>query len=220
MQDAIAKKMTAELPQADEIFLVDDDPAVRDVLKTIFSRAGYAITSFAEGNSLLASMRTQVPACIILDVNIPGRSGIEILKTLNSLNYSGPVLVISGEGDIPMAVDAMRNGALDFVEKPFRGHELVERVSAAIAAARGNREEASTNMGALHFPGRPPLTAREKQVLEQIALGASNKEAARVLGISPRTVELYRARIMEKFGAKNAADLIRVVMSEGRRPSA
>jgi FixJ family two-component response regulator len=125
--------------------------------------------------------------------------------------------MISGQGDIAMAVDAIKNGALDFIEKPFRGSEIVSRLDEAIGAfARRRAEEAVPSIASLHFPGREPLTRRERDVLEQFASGASNKEAGRRLGISPRTIEDHRANIMKKLGARNAADLIRIVMSASR----
>src|SRR5579871_1423830 len=117
-----------------EVFIVDDDPAIREVLSLVFSQAGFRATCFADGAALLASARVTVPACIILDVNIPGRSGLDILKQLNAEDYPAPIFVISGEGDIPMAVNAIRNGALDFIEKPFRGADVVARVKESIAA--------------------------------------------------------------------------------------
>jgi FixJ family two-component response regulator len=125
--------------------------------------------------------------------------------------------MISGQGDIPMAVNAIKNGALDFIEKPFRGSEIVSRLNDAIAAfVRRQSESSMTKVGALHFPGREPLTRREREVLEQFTAGASNKEAGRTLGISPRTIEDHRANIMKKLGARNAADLIRIVMTASR----
>jgi FixJ family two-component response regulator len=200
-----------------QIFVVDDDPAIRDVLAMVFSRAGYEVVSFADGASLLAAAGTRSPTCIILDVHIPGKSGLDILKELNTRDYPAPVFIMSGKGDIPMAVDAIKNGALDFIEKPFRGSEVVTRVREAVEAhARRQASEAAAERNVFHFPGREPLTPREQDVLSQIVSGASNKEAGRHLGISPRTIEVHRARIMEKLGAKNAADLIRITLSEGR----
>src|SRR5262249_9145250 len=190
---------------------------IRDVLSTVFARDGFEVTNFADGASLLASARGRTPVCIILDVHIPGRSGLDILKELNAQDYPVPIFIMSGQGDIPMAVDAIRNGALDFIEKPFRGSEVVSRVQEAIEASR--RRQATSGAPetpSMQFPGREPLTRREREVLAQIVAGASNKEAGRQLGISPRTIEVHRARIMEKLGAKNAADLIRIVMSEGQ----
>jgi FixJ family two-component response regulator len=196
-----------------EIFIVDDDPAVRQVLVAVFARSGYQLTCFAEGNALLVAARARTPVCIILDVHIPGRSGLEILKDLNAQEYPAPIFIISGQGDIPMAVEAIKGGALDFIEKPFRGSEIVERVETAVTAW-GSRRSAGTP--SIQFPGRQPLTPRERDVLAHVVAGASNKEAARGLGISPRTVEVHRARIMEKLDARNVADLMRIVMNEGR----
>jgi len=200
-----------------EIFVVDDDPAVRETLSVVLSAGGYEVICFADGAALLAVARSRAPACILLDVHIPGKSGLDILKELRGEDYPAPIFMISGQGDIAMAVSSIKNGALDFIEKPFRGGEIVTRLNEAISAfARRQAENASTKIGSLHFPGREPLTRREREVLEQFASGASNKEAGRTLGISPRTIEDHRANIMKKLGAKNAADLIRIVMTASR----
>jgi FixJ family two-component response regulator len=209
--------MSQEAPSAGEIFVVDDDPAIRDVLTTVFARDGFEVTNFADGASLLASARARTPVCIILDVHIPGRSGLDILRELNAQDYPVPIFIMSGQGDIPMAVDAIKHGALDFIEKPFRGSEIVARVREALEAQTRQRAEPSTSVpSSFHFPGHEPLTRREQDVLSRIVAGASSKEAGRDLGISPRTIEVHRARIMEKLGAKNAADLVRIVYAHGR----
>jgi FixJ family two-component response regulator len=196
-----------------EIFIVDDDPAVRDALSVVLTLENYHVTSFADGGTFLTAARTRTPSCIILDVHMPGRSGLDILKDLNAQHYPAPILIISGQGDIPMAVDAVKNGALDFIEKPFDADTVVTRVREAIEATERRRSNAGAPDGLANFPGRELLTPREREVLAQIASGASNKEAGRLLGISPRTIEVHRARIMEKLGAKNAADLVRIVLS-------
>jgi len=195
-----------------EIFIVDDDPAIRKLLSTVFERAGYQVTCFAEGASLLAAARAVTPTCIILDINIPGRSGLDILKQLNAEDYPAPIFMISGQGDVPMVVDAIKNGALDYIEKPFLPSEVVKRVKESIEA-RSHRSTNAANPRSFRFPGREPLSSRECDVLAQIVAGASSKEAGRELGVSPRTIEFHRARIIEKVGAKNTADLIRIVMS-------
>jgi FixJ family two-component response regulator len=205
--------MTQAAPTKGEIFIVDDDPAIRQMLSMLFSEAGYQATCFAEGASFLAAARAVTPACIILDVNIPGPSGLDILKQLNAMDYPAPIFVISGNGDIPMAVDAIRNGALDFIQKPFRGEAVVARVQESIAAWARRQSDVAAAARSFGFPTREPLTARECDVLTQIVAGASSKEAGRLLGISPRTIEFHRARIIEKVGAKNTADLIRIVMT-------
>jgi FixJ family two-component response regulator len=200
-----------------EIFVVDDDPAVREMLSVVLSAGGYQVICFADGAALLAVARSRTPSCILLDVNIPGKSGLDILRELHGEDYPAPIFMISGQGDIAMAVSAIKNGALDFIEKPFRGSEIVARLDEAIGAyARRQAENSASNVGSMHFPGREPLTRREREVLEQFASGASNKEAGRHLGISPRTIEDHRANIMKKLGARNATDLIRIVMTAQR----
>src|SRR4051794_30467073 len=200
-----------------EIFVVDDDPAVRETLSVVLSAGGYEVICFADGAALLAVGRSRTPSFILLDVNIPGKTRLDIFKEVRGEDYPAPIFMISGRGDIAMAVSAIKNGALDFIEKPFRGGEIVARLNEAIGAfARRQAENSSTKIGSLHFPGREPLTRREREVLEQFASGASNKEAGRTLGISPRTIEDHRANIMKKLGAKNAADLIRIVMTASR----
>src|SRR5262245_794734 len=197
-----------------EIFVVDDDPAVRDTLSMVLSAAGYKVICFADGAALLSVARSRTPACILLDVHIPGKSGLDILKELHGEDYPAPIFMISGQGDIAMAVSAIKNGALDFIEKPFRGSEIVSRLNEAIDAyTRRQAETSASRVASLHFPGREPLTRREREVLEQFTAGASNKEAGRSLGISPRTIEDHRANIMKKLGARNAADLVRIVMT-------
>jgi FixJ family two-component response regulator len=201
-----------------EIFVVDDDAAVRDTLSMVLSAAGYQVICFADGAALLAVARNRTPACILLDVHIPGKSGLDILRELHGEDYPAPIFMISGQGDIAMAVSAIKNGALDFIEKPFRGSEIVARLDEAIGAY-ARRQAQSSSIATLHFPGREPLTRREREVLEQFTSGASNKEAGRTLGISPRTIEDHRANIMKKLGARNAADLVRIVMTAQQRAS-
>ena len=204
-------------PAIGEVFIVDDDPAVRDLLASLFSRDGFQVTNFADGLSLMASARARTPVCIILDVNIPGRSGLDILKELNARDYPAPIFIMSGHGDIPTAVEAIKNGALGFIEKPFSSSNLVAQVRDAMAAYSGRAGANATKASAFHFPGREPLTRREQDVLAHIIAGESSKEAGRRLAISPRTIEVHRARIMEKLGARNVADLVRIVYDEGRR---
>jgi len=196
-----------------EIFIVDDDPLVRETLTAVFSTSDFKVMCFADGAALLDETRVRTPACIILDVHIPGDSGLDILKQLNAQDYPAPIFIMSGKGDIAMAVTAIKNGALDFIEKPFRGSAVVTRVQEAIEAFTRRPKESESNASDFHFPGREPLSRREREVLVLIVKGASNKEAGRQLGISPRTIEDHRARIMTKLGARNAADLIRIVLN-------
>src|ERR1700686_2113379 len=126
--------MTEQPLSRGEIFVVDDDPAVRETLSVVLSAGGYQVICFADGVALLAVARCRTPSCILLDVHIPGESGLDILKELHGEDYPVPIFIISGQGDIAMAVSAIKNGALDFIEKPFRGNELVSRLNGATGA--------------------------------------------------------------------------------------
>jgi two-component system response regulator FixJ len=183
----------------------------------VFTHEGYQVSGFAEGTSFLAAARTRTPSCVLLDVHMPGRSGIDILKELDAQRYDAPIFIISAQGDIPLAVDAIKNGAFDFIEKPFAPGAVVDRVRAAIACWKSSGgTPASAEARPAKFPGHDRLTPREREILAKIAGGASNKEAGRQLGISPRTIEVHRSRIMEKVNAKNAADLVRIVLTQSR----
>jgi two-component system, LuxR family, response regulator FixJ len=193
-----------------EVFIVDDDPLMRAALSMILNDDGLKVISFADGETFLDATRWRTPACILIDMHLPDCSGLELLKALDAQQHRAPVFAISGRGDIPMAVDAIRNGALDFIEKPFDLEMVAMRVREAIQAWQSPSHERKEL--APDFNGHERLTGREWDVLERITQGASNKETGRELAISPRTVEVHRARIMEKLGAKNAADLMGIVL--------
>jgi two-component system response regulator FixJ len=205
-----------------EIFVVDDDETMRDTLSAVFAPEGCRVTCFAEGQSFLLVARARTPACILLDVNMPGRSGLDMLRELDAPHYPAPILIVSAQRDVPTAVDAIKGGALDFIEKPIEPAAVIARVREAILAwpRRPANGDANGHQAADHMhdvPGSGLLTPREREVLGRVIAGASNKEAGRTLGISPRTVEVHRARIMDKLGAKNAADLVRIVLDQGPR---
>ncbi|WP_350332844.1 response regulator transcription factor [Coralliovum pocilloporae] len=192
------------------IHIVDDDLSVCDALKIVFELDGFEAEAFTDGEQFLKAQAERRPDCVILDVHMPGRSGIDILNVLNAPGYQAPIFIISGQGDIPMAVAAMKHGATDFIEKPFDATDVVNRIRAAIET---RREESLTADLKGAFPGSDKLTQRELDVVEAITDGLSNREAGEKLSISPRTVEVHRARIMDKLGARNAADLVRIVLS-------
>jgi FixJ family two-component response regulator len=197
-----------------EIFIVDDDALVREALSLVFVSAGYRVMAFAEGGACVAAARMRTPACILIDMYMPGRSGLDILKQLDAANYPAPILIVSGRGDVPTAVQAIKHGARDFIEKCTNAGSIVARVGQAIGAwANRHRQDEAYEIRWRPFPGRDRLTGREIEVLVQIIAGAANKVAAKTLGISPRTIEVHRSRIMKKLGAKNAADLVRRVLS-------
>jgi FixJ family two-component response regulator len=197
-----------------EIFIVDDDALVRESMSIIFSQAGYRVTTFSEGTSCVAAARVRIPACILTDMCMPGPSGLDILKQLDAANYPAPICIFSGRGDIPVAVEAIKNGACDFIEKQTDAGSMVERVGKTIDAwARRQQTDETSEIRWQHFPGRDRLTRREIEVVAQITAGVSSKAAAKNLGISPRTIEVHRMHIMQKLDAKNVADLVRIVLS-------
>jgi two-component system response regulator FixJ len=208
--------MTSQYYSPSDLFIVDDDASTRDALSVVFTLAGYRVTVFGEAASFLAAARARRPAGVLLDLHLPDKSGVDVLKELNAQNYPVPIFILSGDGDVACAVEAVKNGAFDYMLKPFDARAIVSRVGNAIAGfAKRNAHLNGHNGAPFEFPGQLRLTPREREVLAQIAGGASNKEAGRRLGISPRTIEVHRARLMEKIGARNAADLVRIVLSGG-----
>jgi FixJ family two-component response regulator len=198
-----------------EIFIVDDDAIVRDSLSIMFTQAGYQVMTFCEGTSFVAAAQVRVPACVLMDMCMPGPSGLDILKQLDAPNYPAPICIVSGRGDIPMAVEAIKSGACDFIEKQMDPGSIVERVNKTIDAwARREQKNQRSELRWRPFPGREYLTQREIDVLDQITAGAPNKVAAQNLGISQRTIEVHRSHIMKKLDAKNAVHLVRIVMGE------
>jgi FixJ family two-component response regulator len=195
-----------------EIFVVDDDPSARDALAALLIAAGFRVTLFADGASVLTEARARTPACILLDLYMPGGSGLDILFRLDAKRYAAPVIVVSGRSDVPDVMEAIKRGAFDYIEKNRARETLVPRVREAIAAV-SDRSVGYRVWDRLlpSFPGATTLTPREHEVLAQIVECASNKEAAAKLGISRRTVEIHRAHIMQKLGAKNSVDLMRIV---------
>ena len=208
--------MSRQIVPAHDLFIVDDDDMMREALSVVFTLAGYRVTVFADADSFLDAVRARAPAAVLLDLHLPDKSGLAVLKDIDAQHFPAPVFMISGDGDIAYAVEAVKNGAFDYMVKPFDSRAIVNRVGNAIGIYAKRKSGAhSTALG--EFAGHGLLTPREREVLAQIAAGASNKEAGRCLGISPRTIEVHRARIMEKLGARNAADLVRIVLSGGGR---
>lgn len=196
-----------------EIFIVDDDAAVRDSLAFVFTLAGYRVRTFPDGASFVAAARAAVPACVLLDVYMPQASGIDVLKQIDASSYPAPIFMLSGRGDIPTAIESIRRGAFDFFEKRADVDIMVARVTETVEA--WDRRGVNADLPAalpLSFPGSEQLTPREREVLGQVMAGLCNREAAKNLGISQRTVEAHRAHVMLKLGARNTAELVRKVM--------
>jgi two-component system response regulator FixJ len=193
-----------------EIFIVDDDPDACAVFFAVFARAGYYTTVFTDGKLFVPAARIRIPACVLLDITMPGRSGLDILGDLDARSYPAPVLMLSGRSDIPSAVEAIRSGAFDFIEKRLGSDGIVARVRASIESWAVSRQLFKSDSSS--FPGCELLTPREREVLSQITAAASNREAAITLGISRRTVEVHRGHIMRKLGAKNTVQLLRIAL--------
>jgi two-component system, LuxR family, response regulator FixJ len=192
------------------VYVVDDDESVRGSLRFLLRSAGLESRAFGSAQEFLASYEPVQPGCLVLDVRMPGMSGLELQQELNLRGAILPVIFITGHGDIPMAVEAMQHGAHDFLQKPFRDEDLIERVRRALAKdakARTALEEHKAIRGRLDS-----LTPREREVLALMARGKPNKIMAHELGVSQRTVEIHRARVMEKSGASSLAELVRMVM--------
>lgn len=203
--------MTGEL-----IAVVDDDAAVRMSLQAMLDSSGYRTMPFASGSALLESLPELCGACILLDVKMPGLDGLEVQRRLNQLGALVPIVIVTGHGDIAMAVQAMRGGAVDFLEKPVRRDRLMESVSRALRGDRGQRTDGHEKIA---ITARiDALSPRERQVLEQLVMGRANKAMAFELGISPRTVEVYRRNVMAKTGARSLPHLVRMALVAGIDP--
>jgi two-component system response regulator FixJ len=199
------------------IYVVDDDDGVRDSLSILIESAGFATASFETAAAALDRCRTRRPDCIVTDVRMPGMDGIEFQEKLAENGIDVPVIVITGHADVPLAVRAMKAGASDFVEKPFSDDSILAGIAQAIEKGRARAAKKPPNAD---LRGRlESLTAREREVLDLLVVGDPNKVIAYRLDISPRTVEIHRARVMEKMRAKSLPDLVRMAMELGVLPS-
>ena len=191
--------------------VIDDDDAVRSSLKLLLRSVKLPVVVYASAQEFLPKYSVDQPGCLIVDVRMPGMSGLELQQQLNLRGAMIPVIFITGHGDISMAVEAMRQGAFDFLPKPFRDQDLLDRVQKALEKDAKNRQEiAQTDRVKELFES---LTPREREVLELVTSGKPNKVMAADLGVSQRTIEIHRARVMEKMHANSLAQLVRMVMS-------
>ena len=197
-------------PKPASVFVVDDDDAVRNSLRLLLKSVGLPTVAFASAREFLDSWHPAQPGCLVLDVRMPGMSGLELQEELNRRGAIIPVIFISGHGDIPMAVEAIQHGAFDFLQKPFRDQDLIDRVQRALAADHANRQSLAQRDVLRQRYGS--LTPREQEVLVLVTKGKANKVMAGDLDISQRTVEIHRARVMEKMGAQSLAQLVRMAM--------
>ncbi|MGE0746253.1 MAG: response regulator transcription factor [Rhodospirillales bacterium] len=193
------------------VFVVDDDDAVRTGLEALLSVKGFAVRSFASAEAFLASLSPDVDGCVLADVRMPGMSGLELQRELIMRDVGLPVVIITGHGDIPMAVSAIKAGAVDFIEKPFDAPVILSAVDEALRRSPGSAQNLARDREA--FAQRlQQLSPREREVMELVVGGHPNKVIAHRLGIALRTVEIHRARIMEKTGARNLSELVRMVV--------
>lgn len=190
------------------MFVVDDDASVRDALEDLLRSVGLVVTSFGSAQEFLASKRPDAPGCIVLDVRLPGASGLEFQRELKKLSIQLPIIFISGHGDIPMSVRAIKSGAIEFLTKPLREQELLDAVQAGIERDRARRREA--NLVDELRERLNSLTPREQEVLPLVISGRPNKQIAAQLELSEMTVKVHRSQIMRKMRAKSLVDLVRM----------
>src|SRR5579872_6677817 len=205
-------------PQPPTVFVVDDDEGVRNSLRFLLKSVGLATRALPSAAEFLEVYKPSQPGCLVLDVRMPGMSGLELQQQLNLRGAVIPVIFITGHGDIPMAVEAMQQGAFDFLQKPFRDQDLIERIHRALAKDKTSRAELSERSRVQERLAS--LTPREREVFDLVTSGKPNKIMAADLGVSQRTVEIHRARVMEKMGVSSIAQLVRMVMDLGEKPAA
>jgi RNA polymerase sigma factor (sigma-70 family) len=192
------------------VMVVDDDSGVRNAMRALLKSVGLNATLYASAQEFLGAYDPHQPGCLLLDIRMPGMSGMDLQQELNLRGAVVPVIFMSGHADIPMAVEAMQHGAFDFLQKPFRDQDLLDRIQRAIARdgerrlALGERERIRARLDS--------VTEREREVLELLTRGRQNKQIAQELGVSPRTIEIHRARVMEKMEAQSVAELVRMML--------
>ncbi|HEY2179413.1 MAG TPA: response regulator FixJ [Caulobacteraceae bacterium] len=192
------------------VHIVDDDDAVRDSLGFLLMAAGYEIKTYESASRFLELFTGEEAGCLITDVRMPGLTGLELARRLRSLGSNMPIVVMTGHADVPLAVEAMKSGAKDFIEKPFEADAILTAVQGALARSEQPRSEDAQRSAAIMR--METLSARERDVLKGLIAGKANKAMARELGISPRTVEVYRAAVMTKMQASSLSQLVRMAL--------
>ena len=197
-------------PSEQLVYIVDDDEALRDSLIWLLDSTGLKSQAFDSAEAFLAAFSPKMSGCLVLDIRMPGMSGLELHDKLLTLHSTLPVIFITGHGDVPMAVSALKKGAVDFIEKPFNDQDMVKLIRSALTEERKQHDARLQEADAQRrIEG---LTPREREVLELIVAGRLNKQIADDLGISIKTVEVHRARVMEKMGVNSLAELVQHVM--------
>jgi FixJ family two-component response regulator len=200
------------------VFIVDDDPLVRGSVSSLLRSVGLQTRVFGSASEFLQDKRPPLPSCLVLDVRLPGVNGLEFQAELSNLNLHIPIIFMTGHGDIPMTVRAMKAGAVEFLTKPFREQDMLDAVKLALERDRSRIESETASSGLKsHFE---TLTPREREIMALVASGLMNKQVAGKIGLSEVTVKVHRGRIMQKMGARSLADLVRMAEALGIRPSA
>jgi FixJ family two-component response regulator len=197
------------------VYIVDDDEAIRDALRLLMKSANLRVLCCATAEEFLGSYKSELPGCLVLDVRMPGMSGLDLQRLLKERHIGIPVVIMTGHGDVSMAVQAMKGGAVDFVEKPFKNDVLLERVQQCLRIDIDERAKHRQNAEAASRIAS--LTQREREVMDLLIQGKRNKAIASELGISNRTVEAHRAKIMEKMRAHSISDIMRLSYAAGER---
>jgi two-component system response regulator FixJ len=193
------------------IYVVDDDDGMRRALDTLLSTVGYKTAVYSRPTEFLANFKADAPGCLVLDIRMPDMSGLEVQQQLNRMGSMMPVIFITGHGDVPMAVQAMKEGAFEFIQKPFRDQDLLDRINHALKQDAENRSTVARRAEVQHR--LQTLTPRERQVMDMVVDGAANKVIAIDLNLSERTVEIHRAKVMEKMGARSVAHLVKLQLT-------
>jgi two-component system, LuxR family, response regulator FixJ len=195
------------------VYVIDDDEAMRDSLQFLLDSADFEVTLFESAQAFLDTLSTVEFGCVVSDIRMPGIDGIELLKRVKESRGTLPVIIMTGHGDVPLAVEAMKLGAVDFMEKPFEDDRLIAMIDLALRQAEaGARDEAAAQDVATRIDS---LSPRERQVMDGLVAGLSNKMIARDYNISPRTIEVYRANVMTKMQASSLSELVRLAMRAG-----
>ncbi|HXP04899.1 MAG: response regulator FixJ [Solirubrobacterales bacterium] len=203
------------MPGNAHVYIVDDDAAVRDSLSVLLDACGYQVRTFGLAQEFLDAASALPPGCLIADIRMPEMDGLELQRRLKERSLSFPTIVITGHGDVPLAVRAMKAGALDFIEKPYASQAILNSVAAALLRLRAPDERDPSAVAAT--AKLDLLSPREREVLEGLLAGLPNKSIAYDLAISPRTVEIHRARVMDKMGARSLSELVRFALAAGVR---
>ena len=195
------------------VFIVDDDASVRESLQSLFRMVGYAVEAFASASDFLKSKLPEIASCLVLDIRLPGISGLDFQADLAKANIQIPIIFITGHGDIPMTVKAMKAGAVEFLTKPFREQDMLDAVRTALERDRARRER-DQGVAALRAAFET-LTAREREVMKHVTAGLMNKQIAAQMGLAEITVKLHRANGIRKMKARSLADLVKMSQSLG-----